>query len=63
MKAHNSLYANIEINEEWALNAESDDHELYAGLVHSTDPMSYKSSSEHVQPPISVLSLQNNLMT
>ena len=32
--AHNPLYANVEINEEWAQNAESNDTGLYAGLVN-----------------------------
>ena len=34
--AHNPLYANVEINEEWAQNAESNDTDLYAGLVNRT---------------------------
>ena len=36
LKAHNPLYANVEINEEWAQNAESNDTDLYAGLVNCT---------------------------
>ena len=36
LKAHNPLYANVEINEEWAQNAESNDTDLYAGLVNRT---------------------------
>ena len=33
LKPHNPLYANVEINEEWAQNAESNNTDLYAGLV------------------------------
>ena len=37
LKLHNPLYANVEINEEWVLDAEIDDHDLYASLTSSTD--------------------------
>ena len=36
-KLHNPLYANVVINEEWVLDAEIDDHDLYASLTSSTD--------------------------
>ena len=39
LKAHNPLYANVEINEEWVQNAESNDTDLYAGLVNRTVPI------------------------
>ena len=37
LKLHNPLYANVEINEEWVLDAEIDDHDLYASITSSTD--------------------------
>ena len=37
LKLHNPLYANVVINEEWVLDAEIDDHDLYASLTSSTD--------------------------
>ena len=37
LKLHNPLYANVEVNEEWVLDAEIDDHDLYASLTSSTD--------------------------
>ena len=37
LKTHNPLYADIEINEEWDHNAESNDLELYTHLVNSCD--------------------------
>ena len=37
LKVHNPLYVSVEINEEWAGNAESNDHELYRSLINSID--------------------------
>ena len=37
VKLHNPLYTNVEINEEWVLDAEIDDHDLYASLTSSID--------------------------
>ena len=37
LKTHNPLYADIEIDEEWVHNAESNDLELYTHLVNSSD--------------------------
>ena len=37
LKVHNPLYANVQINEEWAHNAETNDQDLYASLINSTD--------------------------
>ena len=34
LKLHNPLYTNVE---EWVLDAEIDDHDLYASLTSSTD--------------------------
>ena len=34
---HNPLYANVEINEQWLLDAENDDQDLYSGLINNTD--------------------------
>ena len=47
LKLHNPLYANVEINEEWVLDAEIDDHDLYASLTSSTD--SDPDTSNHVE--------------
>ena len=48
MKGHNPLYANIEINEEWVLDAENDDLYLYSSLSNNTesDPPTDIDSSE-----------------
>ena len=37
LKLHNPLYANVEVNEEWVLDAEIDYHDLYASLTSTTD--------------------------
>ena len=37
LKLHNPLYANVEINEQWLLDAENDDQDLYNGLINNTD--------------------------
>ena len=47
LKLHNPLYANVKINEEWVLDAEIDDHDLYASLTSSTD--SDLDTSNHVE--------------
>ena len=48
LKGHNPLYANIEINEEWVLDAENDDLDLYTSLSNNTesDPPTDIDSSE-----------------
>ena len=37
LRKHNPLYADVEVNEEWLLNVQVDDHDLYASMTANTE--------------------------
>ncbi len=37
LKEHNPLYVDVEVDEEWSLHAETDDHDLYSSITAITD--------------------------
>ncbi len=37
LKEHNPLYVDVEVDEEWSLHAETDDHDLYSSITANTD--------------------------